>query len=102
MKKTIVIAAIFIIGLGISAPQVFAKISFQEIHFQQEKIKIKPDDLPVPVKTKITGDALVGALPLLESYKITQPQGKFIYEVVFDGGAEMRITKKYNEKGEEV
>jgi len=100
MKKTLVLATIFSVGLGLSSFQVFANSDFQKTHFQQ--IKIKADNLPVPVKSKITGDAIVGALPLLDIWKIPQSDGKFIYEVIFDGGAEMRITKKYNDKGEEV
>lgn len=103
MKKLFIVPAIvFAFGMTFSSIQATELSQVTAISQQDEKVQIKPDELPVKVKVTITGDTTVTALPIAEVWKVPQKDGSTHYEVIFLTGSEMKTTKKYDEKGNEI
>jgi predicted xylose isomerase-like sugar epimerase len=103
MKKVLLISAMLFAGAAIATPQINVNQIFSlETEIQQEKIKIEADALPEAVKTTITADEVVKAFPVAEAYQITQLDGTFHFEVIFDNGTEEKLSKKYDQEGNEI
>jgi len=103
MKRSLVLSTFLLAGLAFMASLVaLANGSSLYTIIQEEKVKIQPDDLPVPVKLTITKDPTVAALPIAEAYKVPQTDGTAYYEVTFESGSEQKITKKYDKDGNEL
>ncbi len=104
MKKTILMSALLFSGVAtatlVAAPNEISTVTIEMN--QDEKVKIEADALPTPVKATITGDETVSSFPIIEAWQIAKPEGKFHYKVVFDNGEEEKITKKYDEEGNEI
>lgn len=103
MKKSLLIIATLFTGAAMAAPQItLENVNPIELSAQQEKVKIEADALPDAVKSTIAADETVKALPIAEAYQITQLDGTFHFEVIFDDGTEEKLTKKYDQEGKEI
>ena len=103
MKKVLLMSAMLVTGAAMATPQFILNNSTpMEVIAQQEKVKIEAEALPDAVKATITESEEVKALPIAEAYQITQLDGKFHFEVIFDNGTEEKLTKKYDQEGNEI
>ncbi|MBN7816960.1 hypothetical protein [Algoriphagus pacificus] len=103
MKMTLLMSAMLFGGVAMATPQITLENPHSEsILFQQEKVKIEAESLPDAVKTTIGNDETVKSLKIAEAFQITQLDGTFHYEVVFDDGTEEKLTKKYDQEGNEI
>ena len=96
-------SAMLFAGVAMATPQATLKSNQSKtVLLQQEKIKIEAETLPDAVKTTITNDEAVKVFPIAEAFQIAQLDGTFHYEVVFDNGTEEKLTKKYDQEGNEI
>ncbi|MDG1276822.1 MAG: hypothetical protein P8O16_06035 [Algoriphagus sp.] len=105
MKKTLIIATMLFAGAAMANPiELTSQISPVGIEAQQEqeKVKIDPETLPDAVKASIAGDETIASLPIAEAWKISLPEDKAHFAVTFDNGTEEKLTKKYDEAGNEI
>lgn len=103
MKKSILMAALLIGGLAAASPKISAATLPVAIEqSQQEKVKIDAEKLPEAVKNSITADETVATLSIAEAWQMPVPEGKFHFKVVFDNGTEEKISKVYDEAGNEI
>lgn len=71
MKKIILMSAMMVAGAAFATPTIASGISNSlEINLQEEKVQIKPDELPTPVKQTIAGDVSLQALTLTEAWEV--------------------------------
>lgn len=102
MKKSLLFAAMFASGLAfvsLEASQNFEPVSIEQ---QEGKVKIEIDQLPDAVKTTISKDETVNTLKIVEAWKWTRTEGVKLFEVQFDNGTEEKLSKKYDEEGNEI
>lgn len=103
MKKILLMSAMLFAGAAIATPHLtLNQVSPIGTEIQQEKVKIEADALPDAVKTTISADEEVKALAVTEAFQITQLDGTFHFEVIFDNGTEEKLTKKYDQEGNEI
>ncbi|MEP0710456.1 hypothetical protein [Algoriphagus sp.] len=103
MKKVLLMSAMLVAGAAMATPAVLQEnVNPMEQIAQQEKVKIEAEALPDAVKTAIAANEEVKALPITEAFQITQLDGKFHFEVIFDNGTEEKLTKKYDQEGNEI
>ena len=103
MKKVLLMSALFVSGIAMATPTLINEnVIVSESAIQQEKVKIEAEALPDAVKATIAADETVKALPIAEAFQITQLDGKFHFEVKFDDGTEEKLTKKYDQEGNEI
>ncbi|MHA7128043.1 hypothetical protein [Algoriphagus namhaensis] len=103
MKKALMIASMLVAGAATAAP--LSSITVKpaiEIAAQQEREKIDPETLPDAVKSTISQKEETANLMIAEAWKITLPENQVQFEVHFDTGAEEKLTKKYDEQGNEI
>lgn len=104
MKKIVLMSAIMVAGVAFAAPTTIASaISYSiEVNQQEEKVQIKPDQLPTPVKLTIGADDSLQALTLVEAWKFTKVDKVVYYKVAFNNGTENKLWKSYNAEGIEI
>ncbi|WP_157366881.1 hypothetical protein [Algoriphagus vanfongensis] len=102
MKKSMLIAAMFVSGVALATPQLQTIPAPTAVEIQEGKVKIEPDALPDPVKTTIANDEAVKSLTIAEAWQMTLPDGTFQFKVVFDDGTEEKLAKKYDQDGNEI
>jgi antitoxin component YwqK of YwqJK toxin-antitoxin module len=103
MKKSILMSALLIGGLAAASPKITAASLPNSIELsQQEKVKIDAEQLPDAVKNAITADESVANLSIAEAWQMPVPEGKFHFKVVFDNGSEEKVSKIYDEAGNEI
>lgn len=103
MKKILLMSAMLFAGAAIATPNLtLNQVSLLGIEIQEEKVKIEADALPNAVKTNIAADEEVKALAIVEAFQITQLDGTFHFDVIFDNGTEEKLTKKYDQEGNEI
>jgi antitoxin component YwqK of YwqJK toxin-antitoxin module len=103
MKKSILMSALLIGGLAAASPKINATtLPTSMEQSQQEKVKIDPEQLPESVKNSITADESVATRSIAEAWQMPVPEGKFHYKVVFDNGIEEKLSKTYDEAGNEI
>jgi len=96
-------SAMLVTGVAMATPQLtLNQISPLSTEIQQEKVKIEADALPDSVKITIEEDEEVKVLAIAEAFQITQLDGKFQFEVIFDNGTEEKMSKKYDQEGNEI
>ena len=103
MKKSILMSALLIGGLAAASPKINATtlpITLEQS--QQENVKIDAEQLPEAVKNSITADESVATLSIAEAWQISIPEGKFQFKVIFDNGTEEKLSKIYDEAGNEI
>ncbi|HAH38357.1 MAG TPA: hypothetical protein DCY95_14350 [Algoriphagus sp.] len=89
-------------GVAMAAPVANTNFSPIATEIQEAKVKIEPDALPEPVKTAIANDASVSSLTISEAWQWATPEGTYQFKVVFDNGTEDKLSKKYDQEGNEI
>lgn len=103
MKKNILMSAMMMAGAAFATPAIASVIpNPMEITLQEEKVQIKPDDLPTPVKQTIAGDVSLQSLTLLEAWEVKKVNGTIHFKVSFDNGTEDKLWKTYDPEGNEI
>jgi antitoxin component YwqK of YwqJK toxin-antitoxin module len=103
MKKVLLMSAMLVAGAAMAAPELLQKnVTPMDQTIIQEKVKIEAEALPEAIKKVIAENEELKALPIAEAFQITQLDGKFQFEVIFDNGTEEKITKKYDQEGNEI
>ncbi|MBN3518411.1 hypothetical protein JYB62_00225 [Algoriphagus lutimaris] len=103
MKTLILVSTMLFTGAAMATPlMTLESLNPKSVSVQQDKMKIEAESLPEAVKTSIAEDNLVKSLPIDEAFQITQLDGTFHFEVVFDGGTDEKVTKKYDQEGNEI
>lgn len=103
MKKIILMSAIMVAGAAFAAPVLASAISNSvEMNQQEEKVQIKPDQLPTPVKLTIGADDSLQVLTLVEAWKVTKVDQVVYYKVAFNNGTENKLWKSYSAEGIEI
>ena len=103
MKKIVLMSAIMVAAATLAAPTIASEISYSiEVKQQEEKVQIKPDQLPTPVKLTIGADDSLQALTLVEAWKFTKVDKVVYYKVAFNNGTENKLWKSYNAEGIEI
>lgn len=102
MKKSMLFAAMFVSGLAFASPVASQNLVPVSTEQQEGKVKIEIDQLPDAVKTTISNDETVNTLTLVEAWKWTTTEGVKVFEVQFDNGTEEKLSKKYDEEGNEI
>jgi antitoxin component YwqK of YwqJK toxin-antitoxin module len=103
MKKSILMSALLIGGLAAASPKITAAtlpITLEQS--QQENVKIDAEQLPEAVKNSITADESVATLSIAEAWQMSIPEGKFQFKIIFDNGTEEKLSKIYDEDGNEI
>ena len=72
------------------------------VTLQEEKIQIKPDDLPTPVKQTIASDETLKNFPVAEAWQLKSAGGQLTYKVGFDNGTADKLWKTYDPQGNEI
>ncbi|RIW12535.1 hypothetical protein D0X99_18645 [Algoriphagus lacus] len=103
MKKSFLITAILAAGAVIATPSI-AGVTTDPIEFsiQEEKVQIKPDDLPTPVKTAITQDESLKTATVTGAWKITKSDGSVHFMVSFDKGQGEKMDQTYDAEGKKI
>jgi len=103
MKKIVLMSVIMVAGVAFATPTIASAISYAiEVNQQEEKVQIKPDQLPTPVKLTIGADDSLQAFTLIEAWKITKVDKVVYYKVAFNNGTENKLWKSYNAEGIEI
>lgn len=103
MKTPVLISALMFAGVAMASPKATLDIKNPiAISVQQERVKIEAETLPEAVKKAIQKDEKVKDLQIKEAYQISQPDGRIHYEVVFIPRGEEKVTKKYDQDGNEI
>lgn len=103
MKKSILMSALLIAGLATTSPKITAATLPSALEqSQQENVKIDAEKLPEAVKNSISADESVATLSIAEAWQMPVPEGKFHFKIVFDNGAEEKLSKTYDEAGKEI
>lgn len=103
MKKSILMSALLIGGLAAASPTInAATLPITLEQSQQENVKIDAEQLPEAVKNSITADESVATLSIAEAWQMSIPEGKFQFKVIFDNGTEEKLSKIYDEAGNEI
>ena len=102
MKKSILIAAALMSGVAMAAPVANTNFSPIATEIQEAKVKIEPEALPEPVKTAIATDPSVSGLTIWEAWQWATPEGTYQFKVVFENGTEDKLSKKYDQEGNEI
>lgn len=103
MKKIILMSAMMVAGAAFAAPTIASVVSTpMEITLQEEKVQIKPDELPTPVKQTIAGDETLNGLTVSEAWQVTKVDGIVHFKVGFDNGSEDKLWKTYDAEGKEI
>jgi antitoxin component YwqK of YwqJK toxin-antitoxin module len=103
MKKVLLMSAMLVTGAAMATPTLLQKnVTPMEQNAQEEKVKIEADALPEAVKTAIAANEEVKALTIAEAFQVKQLDGKLHFEIVFDNGTEEKLTKKYDQEGNEI
>jgi hypothetical protein len=103
MKKSTLMSAIMVAGVAILSPSMAFQISSNvELAVQEEKVQIKPDQLPTPVKQTIAGDDSLRGLTLTEAWKVKRLDETVYYQVVFVNGPVDKLRKSYDAEGNEI
>lgn len=103
MKKNILMSAILVAGAAFATPTIAAVIANpMEITLQEEKVQIKADELPTPVKQTIAGDETLTGLTLAEAWSVKKVDGVVYFKVGFDNGTEEKLWKSYDAEGNEI
>lgn len=103
MRKTILMSAMMAASTAFAA-HASAEVTADlvEVSLQEERIQIKPDDLPDPVKQTVAGDETVRAFPVAEAWQFKDASGKITYKVGFDNGTASKFWKTYDPQGKEI
>lgn len=103
MKKLILMSAMLMAGVALSAPSI-AQVNptSTAIGLQEEMKQIKPDDLPDPVKQTIIADETLKEFPVAEAWKIKGADGQITFKVAFDNGTADKLWKTYDPEGKEI
>ncbi|RAI86017.1 hypothetical protein [Algoriphagus yeomjeoni] len=103
MKKVLFMSAMLFAGIAMASPVSTTTLNATtKMEIQQEKVKIETDALPDPIKASIAANEEVKALVIAEAFKVSKVDGTTHFEVVFDNGTEEKLTKKYDEEGNEI
>lgn len=103
MKKNILMSAMMVAGAAFATPTIASVIANPiEITLQEEKVQIKPDELPTPVKQTIAGDEALMGLTLTEAWSVKKVDGVVYFKVAFDNGTEDKLWKTYDAEGNEI
>lgn len=90
-------------GAAFASPTIASVIDNpSEIKLQEEKVQIKPDELPSPVKQTIAGDDSLVGLTLAEAWSVKKVDGVVHFKVAFDNGTEDKLWKTYDAEGNEI
>jgi hypothetical protein len=98
MKKVVFFLSAMIVGVGFvnATATVDSKSSVVTVQ-QDDKEKIKPEELPEPIKTALNGDEYKGWL-VQTAYRV---KAKDVYEVEVKKGAETK-TIRFDKEGKVV
>ncbi len=91
MKKTLIVAMLF---LGVSGTVVSNAAAFAHVRIMDEKVKIKPEELPEKVKATLAGADFKG-WEVVNAFKETE---KGSFEVELKKGTETK-TMKFDKEG---
>jgi len=98
MKKVIFVLSLMVIAsVGFVSAASLTNNSAAYSLLQDEKEKIKPEELPEPVKTTLNGDEYKGWL-VQTAYRV---KAKDVYEVELKKGAETK-TLRFDKEGKVV
>jgi len=68
----------------------------------ENKVRIEPNSLPMPIRQKIASDNEFGARSISEAWMIHKEDGEVYYRVKFDGdGDDEKNTKMFDANGNE-
>ncbi|GAA0881145.1 hypothetical protein GCM10009119_41150 [Algoriphagus jejuensis] len=103
MKKITVIFAM-IMTVAVSATPTTASVvsTFADLTLQEERIQIKPEELPDPVKQTISGDETLKEFPIAEAWQFKTAVGLTTFKVAFDNGSADKLWKTYDPEGNEI
>lgn len=106
MKTRLIYPAMFIIGLAtapLMAKSIIPTGFFNQIEMikSQDKVKIDPANLPVPVKEGIIKDEELKALKIMEAWKVSGEKTPSHFVIKFDNKGE-ELVKKYTALGDEI
>lgn len=103
MKKIILMSVMMVAIAAFAAPSIASVlVQSTQITPQEEKVKIKLDELPTPVKQTIAGDDTLKALTIVEGWKMQKVDKTVYYKVGFTNGSAEKIWKTYNPEGKEI
>lgn len=103
MRKSILMSALLIGGLAAASPKISATTLPTPLEqSQQENVKIDAEKLPEAVKNSISSDNSIATLSIAEAWQMPVLEGKFHFKVIFDNGTEEKLTKTYDEAGNEI
>jgi hypothetical protein len=103
MRKIVLMSAMMAAGAAFAAPTIASTVSTPlEITLQEEKVQIKADELPAPVKQTIAGDETLKELSIAEAWQVTKVDGVVHFKVAFDNGTEDLLWKTYDAEGNEI
>lgn len=104
MKKIIYLSAMFVLGTAaMAAPNTsINQITSLENSIQQEKVKIEAEALPEAIKTAIAADEELKSLSISEAFQITQLDGTFHFDVIFENGTEEKLIVKFDQNGNKI
>lgn len=103
MKKSIIISAMMIASAAFVGSSLASGISGNmELTVQEEKVQIKPDQLPTPVKQTIAGDDSLLGLTLTEAWEVKKVNKTVYYKVAFVNGPVDKLWKSYDAEGNEI
>ncbi|MFN4000440.1 hypothetical protein [Algoriphagus sp.] len=103
MKSSIFISAMLLAFAAFVGPTLASEVSnSMGLTIQEEKVQIKPDQLPTPVKQTIAGDDSLLGLTLAEAWKVKKVDQTVYYQVVFVNGPVAKLWKSYNAEGKEI
>jgi antitoxin component YwqK of YwqJK toxin-antitoxin module len=103
MKKSILMSALLLGGLAVTSPKITATTLPATLEqSQQENVKIDAEQLPEAVKNSISTDESVATLSIAEAWQIPVPEGKFHFKVIFDNSTLEKVSKTYDEAGNEI
>lgn len=106
MKTRFIIPAMFVIGLAtaplMANPTIASDVNTEmKISQSEEKVKVDPAYLPVPVKEAIKEDETLKALKISEAWKVSGKDDPSHFVIKFDNQGE-ELVKKYTALGEVI
>lgn len=103
MKTMMLMSALLLAGSAYVQPS-FAGITSKsmEISILEEKVQIKSDELPEPVKNAIAADETLKGAAVAEAWKITKDDGAVHFTIIFTNAQGEKMNKSYDAEGNEI
>jgi|SRR5690606_24848612 len=103
MKKILLALAVMTFGASFASPGIsLQQAAVSSAIVQEERIQIKPDTLPNPVKQTITTDETLKGFPIAEAWQFKSVDGAVTFKIAFDNGTADKLWKTYDPEGNEI